>query len=186
MQKVIVALLVATAIGIALVRLRPAPAAGPPSTRPLNAPPPPAPVDPAPYLAAFPLEPPQLLVSIDTRLPADRAFKQALDLFQAGNYEAAAPRFEQVHADHPQLAAAALYLGIARLFTDEIPNGIEILRQAQTSPEPDVAAYAQWYALVGIARLREPASGMAEAREVCERPGPFQARACAALAALRN
>jgi hypothetical protein len=49
-----------------------------------------------------------------------------------------------------------------------------------------VAAYASWYELVGIARLREPASGVAEVRAVCDRQGPFQLRACSALEQLQE
>jgi hypothetical protein len=142
--------------------------------------------DAAAWRAAFPLEPPDVPFVLGVVAgPGDQALAAALVPFRAGRYQEAAPLLEQVHADYPDVTAAALSLGIARLFTDEIPNGIEILRRAQASPEPAVASAAQWYALVGIARLREPGSGIAEVREVCERPGPFQGRACAALESLK-
>lgn len=181
MQKLIVALLVAALAGAALVWLRPglpAPSASPAVVNP----PAPATADAAAWRAAFPLEPldvPFVLGAVAG--PGEKALAAALVPFRAGRYAEAAPLLEQLYTDYPEVTAAALSLGVARLFTDEIPNGIEILRQAQASPDPAVAAAAEWYALVGIARLREPASGLAEVRDVCAKPGPFQARACAAL-----
>jgi hypothetical protein len=152
----------------------------------VNAPEPPT-ADPAAWRSAFPLEPLEVPVFPGAVAgPGATALAAALVPFRAGRYQEAAPLLEQFHADNPEVTAATLALGVARLFTDEVPNGIEILRQAQASPEPAVAAAAQWYALVGIARLREPSSGIAEVREVCAKPGPFQARACAALERLEG
>jgi hypothetical protein len=190
MKNVAIAFIVAVVLGTAAIFLRPGGEAGHRQTTAgagaVNAPEPP-PADAAAWRAAFPLEPPDVLVFVGhVPAPGEKALAAALVPFRAGRYQEAAPLLEQVYVDHPELAEAALYLGISRLFTDEIPNGIEILRQAQTSPRPHVSTQAQWYALVGIARLREPASGLAEVREVCEKRGPFQARACAALEALRG
>lgn len=189
LKNILVALVVAALLGataIYFTRDGAADRADKASSRVVN-PPDPAPVDAAAYRAAFPLEPPAPFVLSDTRSPADRAFKQALDLFHAGKHEASAPLFEELSGDSVTGARSSLYLGITRLFIDEVPAGIETLRQAQAqaqATEPAVAAAAEWYALVGIARLREPASVVVEARAVCEKPGPFQARACAALEAL--
>jgi hypothetical protein len=139
-------------------------------------------VTPDQWQAAFPLTLPDLQpFGGAVQAPVDRDLANAHGSLMAGRYGEAATRFESIWMEHPDRLDAALYLGITRLFLDEVPNGIEILRQAQGSSEPHIAAYAQWYALVGIARLREPGSGMVEAREVCERPGPFSARACGAL-----
>ncbi len=131
------------------------------------------------WQAAFPLEPAPVLEGGDS--PGAAALARALQPYRKGDYQAAASELESVWIDHPDEHRAALYLGVSRLFMDEVPNAIEILRMAQASPDPRVAAEAQWYVLVGIARLREPASGIAEVREVCEREGPYSARACAAL-----
>jgi thioredoxin-like negative regulator of GroEL len=186
MKNILAALLVAVVLGATAVYLtgrRPPDRARDASSGVVN-PPDPPPVDAAAYRAAFPLEPPERQLLIGVTDSAGTAMSDAMRAFRAGRYQDAASQFEQVWTDHPDRSEAALYLGIARLFMDEIPAGIEVLRHAQASPEPGVAAAAQWYALVGIARLREPASGMAEAREVCEKPGPVQARTCAALEAL--
>lgn len=190
LKNILVALVVAALLGAGAIYLAggPAPDRAREAARVVN-PPDPPPVDAAAYRAAFPLEPPAPFVLSDTRTPADRAFKQALDLFHAGKHEAAAPLFEELSSDSLTGARSSLYLGVTRLFMDEVPAGIETLRQAQAqaqATEPAVAATAEWYALVGIARLREPASVVVEARAVCEKPGPFQARACAALEALQG
>lgn len=140
--------------------------------------------DPARWRAAFPLEPAPIHEGGDS--PGAKALMRALEPYRQGDYQTAASDLEGVWIDHPDEHRAALYLGVSRLFIDEVPAAIEILRAAETSPDPRVAAEAQWYGLVGIARLREPASGIAEVREVCERPGPYSARACAALEQLMS
>jgi hypothetical protein len=135
--------------------------------------------DPERWRAAFPLEPAPIHEGGDT--PGARALTRALEPYRKGDYQKAASELEGVWIDYPDEHRAALFLGISRLFIDEVSAAIEVLRQAQASPDPQVVAEAQWYVLVGIARLREPASGIAEVREACERPGPYSARACAAL-----
>lgn len=140
--------------------------------------------DPQRWRAAFPLEPAPVLEGGDG--PGAAALARALQPYRKGDYQAAATALDGVWLDHPDEHRAALYLGVSRLFMDEVPNALEILRMAQASPDPRVAAEAQWYVLVGIARLREPASGIAEVREVCEHPGPYSDRACAALKQLTS
>lgn len=138
--------------------------------------------DPARWRAAFPLEPAPIHEGGDT--PGAQAFSAAIEPYRHGDYQKAASALEGVWLDHPDEYRAALYLGVSRLFIDEVPAAIEILRSAQLSPDARVAAEAQWYVLVGIARLREPASGIGEVRAACEQPGPYAERACAALEAL--
>lgn len=140
--------------------------------------------DPKRWRAAFPLEPAPAPEGGDS--PGARALARALEPYRKGDYQKAASELESVWIDHPDEHRAALYLGVSRLFIDEVPSAIEVLRQAQASPDPRIAAEAEWYVLVGIARLREPASGIAEVREVCKRPGPFSERACAALKQLTH
>jgi thioredoxin-like negative regulator of GroEL len=177
------ALVVAGAAGALALALLPAPAttgsAGVPGETVAS--------DPAVWRALFPLEVPDIqpLVGVVPD-PASEALAEAYVPFREGNYQEAATRFEHVWTESPDVHEAALYLGIARLFLDEVPAGIEVLRQAQGSDKPHVAAYASWYELVGIARLREPASGVAEVRAVCDRQGPFQLRACSALEQLQE
>jgi hypothetical protein len=186
MQKILIAVLIGAGVGALLLLVSPRTALTPlrPRAGVVYAPERP-PADAAAWREAFPLEPPDLPPLTGVPTERNKALATALIPFREKRYQEAAPLLEQVASDYPG-AEALLYLGIARLFTDEIPNGIEILRQAQASSEPHLAATAQWYALVGIARLREPASSLAEVREVCAKPGPFQARACAALDALKG
>jgi hypothetical protein len=150
----------------------------------VNAPDPLA-VDPAPYLAAFPLEPLEAPV-IAGDSPAARALNLALEPYRAGDYVAAATALDGVRLDHPDDPVAALYLGISRLFMDEPQNALEILRSLPGSASDAVMAEAEWYSVVGIARLRDPSAAEPEARALCERNGPASARACAALERLRT
>ena len=183
---------VSAAIGIALIVAVAAQfmSRSDPSTRTstdatvVNAPDP-ALVDPAPYLAAFPLEPLEA-PAIAGNTPSARALNQALEPYRKGDYVAAATALDGVRLDHPDDPVAALYLGISRLFMDEPQNALEILRGVPGSASDAVMAEAAWYSVVGIARLRDPSAAEPEARALCEGKGPASDRACAALERLRK
>jgi hypothetical protein len=180
MRHVLVAAVVALVLGagaIYLQRGERAPTAG------LVNVPEPNPVDPAPYRDAFPLTPLDA-PPVAGETPAARALEQALVPYRKGDYTTAASALDGVLLDHPGESRAALYLGISRLFMDEVPNALEILRPLTSGTPPDVAAEAAWYGLVGIARLRDPSSVETEARALCHSGGPSSQRACAALAAI--
>ena len=66
---------------------------------------------------------------------------------------------------------ATLYLGISRLFMDEPQNALEILRGMPGSASEQVMVEAEWYSVVGAARLRDPSAAEGEARTLCERKG---------------
>jgi hypothetical protein len=184
MHKVVGALVVAVAIGVALVVLRPAPASTPATTSAVN-PPDPAVVDPAPYQAAFPLTPLDAPRATGNAA-ADQRLEQALVPYRAGDYQAAATALDAIHLDHPDDHRTTLYLAVTRLLTDEPQNALEILRSIPIDAPAEVAGNAAWYTLVGIARLRDPSHAEAEARTLCDAGAPTSQRACAALDALRK
>jgi hypothetical protein len=183
MKNVGLALLVAIVLGAGLLYLqRNATPARTPVTGAVNAPEA-TKVDPAPYLAAFPLTP-LAAPAIRRTTPAARALENALGPYRKGDYSAAASALDGVRLDHPGSdvdATAALYLGISRLFIDEPQNALEILRTLPADATPEVAGEAAWYRLVGIARLRDPSGVELEAKTVCESSMPTAPRACAAL-----
>jgi hypothetical protein len=145
----------------------------------------PAPVDTARWLAAFPLEPLDAPVIVATTIPA-RALNAALDPYRTGDYAAAATALDGFLLDHPGDPVATLYLGISRLFMDEPQNALELLRGMPGSASEQVMAEAEWYSVVGAARLRDPSAAEADARVLCDRKGPASTRACAALERLRK
>lgn len=187
MTRVGVALAVAVALGAGAVYLTrgDVPVASRQAAKgAVNAPDPP-PVDPAPYLAAFPLTPlePPLIAGTS---PAARALSAALEPYRKGDYAAAASALDGVRMDYPDDATAALFLGISRLFMDEPQNALEILRPLEYGTPPGVAAEAAWYSLVGIARLRNPSSVEDEAAALCAKGVSSSGRACAAVERLRG
>ena len=185
MKNVLVAVVVAIALGggaIYLSRGSAPPPSRPPATGVVNAPDAP-PVDPAPYLAAFPLTPPEVPPVTGTA-PVNRALDKALAPMRRGDYAAAATALDGLLLDHPGEPRAQLYLGIARLFQEEPQNALELLRPLEFNAPPEVAAEAAWYSLVGIARLRDPSQAEAEAQALCKSARPTAARACAALGML--
>ncbi|MGE3887772.1 MAG: hypothetical protein AB7H81_15165 [Vicinamibacterales bacterium] len=187
MKKVGGALAVAVALGAGAIYLTRGAAPDPPraaAMEAVNAPEPPL-VDPAPYLAAFPLTPLEAPLIAGTT-PAARALNAALEPYRKGDYVAAASALDSVRMDHPDDTTAALYLGISRLFMDEPQNALEILRPLEYGTPPEVAAEAAWYSLVGIARLRDPSSVEAEAKALCGKGVSSSARACAAVERLAN
>ncbi len=185
-RNVLLALVVAVGLGGVFLYLQGPPAGDPASPAAHAGPSPPEGMttDPERWRAAFPLEP--ATIDEGATSPPSQALTRALEPYRKRDFQSAASELEGVWIDNPDEHRAALYLGISRLFIDEVPAAIEVLRQAQASPDPQTAAAAGWYVLVGIARLREPASGIAEVREVCERPGPYSARACHALEELMS
>jgi hypothetical protein len=145
----------------------------------------PALVDPAPWLAAFPLEPLEA-PGVSGSTAAARALNKALEPYRTGDYAAAATALDGFLLDHPGDPVATLYLGISRLFVGEPQNALEILRALPGSATGAIMAEAEWYSVVGIARLRDPSAAEPEARRLCDGKGPASARACAALERLRK
>ena len=187
MKKLAGAFLIAIVLGAIAMFVLPGreaergPAAG---SGAVNAPDPIA-VDPAPYLAAFPLtplEPPATLPATT----AGRALALAFAPYRKGDYAAAATAFDGVRLDHPDDPTAALYLGISRLFIDEPQNALEILRTLPPGADPAITGQAAWYSLVGIARLRDPSHVEEEARALCQSTLPTASRACEALETLKR
>jgi hypothetical protein len=135
------------------------------------------------WRAAFILAPlpPPTLSGNDART---RALRAAFVPYRRGDYAAAAAAFDSIRLDAPDDATAALYLGICRLYQDEIPNALELLRGIPGTATPAQMAEASWYGLVGISRLRDPSAARPEAEALCRGGGPASARACAAVAAL--
>jgi hypothetical protein len=186
MKNVGVALLIAIVMGAGILYLqRDATPARAPVTGAVNVPDA-RPVDPAPYLAAFPLTP-LAAPAITGTTPAARALDQALGPYRQGDYAAAASAIDGIRLDHPGSdvdSTAALYLGISRLFIDEPQNALEILRTLPPGATAEIAGEAAWYGLVGIARLRDPSGVELEAKTLCESSLPTGPRACAALETL--
>jgi hypothetical protein len=182
-KNVLVALAVALVLGGGAIYLQTRPATERPALSPVavNAPDP-APVDPAPYLAAFPLTPLEAPAP-GSRTASGRAVDRALVPYRKGDYAAAASALDGVRLDYPDDPAAALYLGISRLYIDEPQNALEILRTMPPAP-PEIQGQAAWYSLVGIARLRDPSHVEAEADALCTSSLPTASRACAALESL--
>lgn len=184
MKKLVAAFLVALLVGAIAIVLRQSSGTGPGDVASgVVNPPDPAPVDPAPYLAAFPLTAPDIPPVTGTT-PADRALAQALAPMRTGDMAAAASALDGLLVDHPGDPRAQLYLGIARLFQDEPQNALELLRPLEFNAPPEVAAEAAWYSLVGIARLREPSGIEVEAKALCESTRATAPRACKALQTL--
>jgi hypothetical protein len=184
MKKVVVAVVVAIVLGAGAIYVKrgAAPSSRPVTTGVVNAPES-IPVDPAPYLAAFPLTAPRVPAVTGTD-PVDRALDRALTPMRKGDYPAAATALDGLLIDHPGDPRAQLYLGIARLFQDEPQNALELLRPLEFNAPPAIAAEAAWYSLVGIARLRDPSGVEAEAKTLCSSALPTGPRACAALETL--
>lgn len=184
MKKLVGAFVLALVVGAAAIALRSGsnPGPGQVSSGVVNAPDQ-VPVDPAPYLAAFPLTAPDI-PPVAATSPADRALAAALAPMRAGDMPAAATALDGRLLDHPGNPRAQLYLGIARLFQDEPQNALELLRPLEFNAPPDVAAEAAWYSLVGIARLRDPSGIETEAQALCESGRATAARACEALRTL--
>jgi len=193
------ALGIAVLLAVALFWLRPAsqpPAGGAAaSNAPVEPAEPAAPPVPAEvWREAFPLERAEVHMTPAERkatastpgMAAVAALNRALQPYRAGDDQKAAVELEGVLLDHPDEYRAALYLGVSRLYIDEPQAAIEVLRQAQQSRDPDVLADADWYILVGIARLRVPDQAESDARSLCARGGPPSVRACRAVEVLAN
>jgi hypothetical protein len=132
---------------------------------------------------AFPLTPlaPPAMAGAD---PLTRALRAAFVPYLRGDYTAAATAFDSIRLDHPDDPVSTLYLGICRLYQDEVPNALELLRGIPGTATASQMAEASWYGLVGIARLRDPSGARTEADALCRGGGPAATRACDALTRL--
>jgi hypothetical protein len=181
MRNLVVALAVAVALGAAATYLhRPADPA--PVSGVVNAPDAAPVVDADRFLRAFPLEPLPAPPALGESA-ADRALDKALTPYRAKDYAGAASALDQVLLDFPGDPRAVLYLGVARLLSGEPQNALEILGGMPAS-SAELAAEAEWYTLVGIARLRDPRDAADRARRVCRSDGLNKARACGAVTTL--
>ena len=197
--RIVAGLAIATVLAVVLIVARPgvpptvattapAPAAAAPEPATPAAPP----LPPDVWHDAFPLVPAEIHLTPEELkatpstpgMAAAAALARALEPYRAGDHQQAAVELEGVLLDHPDEYRAALYLGVSRLFIDEPQAAIEALRQAQQSTAADVLADAEWYILVGIARLREPDQAEGDARALCDRDGPPAGRACQAVEVL--
>lgn len=151
--------------------------AGPAETAPLSE------ADRLRWREAFPLTPlaPPAMAGAD---PLTRALRAAFVPYLRGDYTAAATAFDSIRLDHPDDPVSTLYLGICRLYQDEVPNALELLRGIPGTATASQMAEASWYGLVGIARLRDPSGARAEADALCRGGGPAATRACDALTRL--
>jgi TolA-binding protein len=108
----------------------------------------------------------------------------ALDPYRSGEYGEAARRLESLWREYPGTDRAALYLGVSLLFLDRAGDAIAPLRAASAAPQQPVAADAQWYLAVALARSNQPDAAVAQLKPLCDAGGADSPRACAALQAL--
>jgi hypothetical protein len=143
---------------------------------------------PAPsfYLA---LEKPDLKVSAaaltwrsprgENTLLAD--LKPAFDAFRAGDYQLADREFSRLSVTYPNSIEVALYQGVARLFTGDVPGAVTSLTLAEKLADSSFASEVAWYRAVAEERSGNLAAARARLNGLCAQTDVRAKAACDAL-----
>lgn len=111
---------------------------------------------------------------------------RALAPYRTGNYAEAAKSLNALAQKYPTSPEVAFYSGVSLLMDGKNSDAARTLQRAETLASGPLGGACQWY--LAIAEVR---SGHAEAagsalQDLCNRPGEYQARACAGLKELSS
>jgi len=108
----------------------------------------------------------------------------ALDAYRKDDFAEAARRLEPLTTRYPRAVEAHFYLGVCRLFLQRNPQAVESFREAKGLAERPFARDIGWYLGLAYDRAGQPDLARVQLRALCEEPGEYQERACAALGEL--
>jgi tetratricopeptide (TPR) repeat protein len=150
---------------------------------------------PSVYVSLWTITPPPVRIPLSsleaTRGPdavaaeRGRALLAALEPYQSGDYRAATSRLEAFVRQYPAAADGFLYLGVSYLMAERPAEAIATLeRAAALKPEAE-RREADWYRAAAEQRSGRLSDARARLSALCQRPGAYQANACAAEATLK-
>jgi predicted Zn-dependent protease len=110
----------------------------------------------------------------------------ALNAFRAGDYDAAARRFDALRAKYSSSVEVPFYLGVSRLFLDDAPAAARSLESARALNDQSFDDDVMWYLAVAYERSGERTRAAALVDGLCRGQSPYASRACAAATTLRE
>lgn len=109
----------------------------------------------------------------------------ALAPYQRGDYVNAVARLSPIVRDFPDSGEAHFYLGVSHLMAGHAEEAVASLDRAVPHLPIARQAEAEWYRATAEQRAGLTDRAQAHLRALCDRPGEYQAQACAAEAALK-
>jgi tetratricopeptide (TPR) repeat protein len=118
--------------------------------------------------------------------PGERGFREAMRLYQRGEYAAAIPRLRAVAAAEPARADRAFFLGVSLLLVGQDPEGVEQLRKVVALGDTPFLEEARIYLARGLLRAGEVAAARAELEAVVAMQGDREPEARGLLKQIRE
>jgi TolA-binding protein len=109
----------------------------------------------------------------------------ALAPYQKGDYVDAIARLSPVVRDFPESGEAHFYLGVSHLMAGHPAEAVESFVRAYPRLPAARQVEAEWYRATAEQRAGLTDRARKRLRAVCERPGEYQAQACAAERSLK-
>ena len=118
--------------------------------------------------------------------PGERAFREAMRLYQRGDYSAAIPRLRAVAAAEPARADRAFFLGVSLLLVGQDPEGVEQLREVVALGDTPFLEEARIYIARGLLRAGDVPAARAELEAVVAMQGDREPEARGLLKQIRE
>jgi hypothetical protein len=110
-----------------------------------------------------------------------QALAAALQPYRAEDYSKAAQQLEALLRKYPESAEAAFYLGVCQLFLNDNAGALDSLTRARSRAGETLADSVTWYLAVALNRAGRDADALRELAALCNWPGEYRTRSCAAL-----
>jgi tetratricopeptide (TPR) repeat protein len=111
---------------------------------------------------------------------------RALAPYRAGEYEQAAENLDALAQKYPTSGEVAFYLGASLLMEGKNSDAVKILDRAEKLTSGSLAGACRWYLSIAEIRSQHADAAVAPLQDLCNRPGEYQARACAGLKELSS
>ncbi len=111
---------------------------------------------------------------------------RALAPYRAGNYAEAAKSLNALAQKYPTSPEVAFYLGVSLLMEGKNADAANTLQRAETLVSGPLGGACQWYRAIADVRSGHAEAAVAPLQDLCNRPGEYQARACAGLKELSS
>jgi TolA-binding protein len=109
----------------------------------------------------------------------------ALNAYRAGDYQAAASAFVRVQPQYPDAVEIPFYLGVTRLFLDDVTGAVAALEAARRVADDTFSADVSWYLAAAQERAGNRTAARTELETLCGGQSNYAARACAAASKMK-
>lgn len=106
--------------------------------------------------------------------------------YRAGNYAQAAKSLSALGQKYPTSPEIPFYLGVSLLMEGRNSDAANALQRTEALASGPLAGASQWYLAIAEIRSAHADAAVAPLQDLCNRPGEYEARACAGLKELSS